>query len=748
MKFVVKIAAIVAFAAVAVLISVGNHTEATSNKIIKGPKGTCKGLVIDGASVPIAGATVYAIPASLVDVTSPITPATITSGQAEAYDEPLEDIINNPITVKTLAKGVTNTKGQFSIKGIDQTASYFFFAVPAATDTNHLPGGDLSRAAITLRAPKAKRTAGLTIHLTWAASSTATYIGTTQCYTCHSSAGPGPDATGCKSIAHALMFHKPNLAGDTANQDSAGHQGSSWNALASKFTVATQAKPNTKPVPVSGSLEALYVTEYNPTSATNNGQSFVVYENHASTNIDPTLNPPATFKTLAIYYLWCTGNTATDTYYITIENVFNEKDPKNFLTLQVPFFMGGYLRQKPFVKIPGLKGNYGSPVTFLSLPGSASQGLETNYDRSRRPFIDSLFGSFTSFAAIKGVTTNGNTTVTSLSLTYAQTANKLPTSGAPTEVSCAACHVGFGSIAPLPSTDPVTGEQLSQTVNDPNGVFDLAGDGNPSDVGINCEQCHGPGSDHQAAMTASPKGSPKAIVNPKFLGADRASLICGRCHDPRGILANESANFPLPGISRAYYIANYVAPTQKSFAASGLWPDQLHGKGGHHGLTYENYLCSKHSRNSTRMVACDDCHKTMGTGGYRYALAGDPDNSSLGQGLCNSCHNKDISAHVTEKTGSVMKGTGMNCINCHMTRTGKGGAGRPGLLLGTPTGAQADANLEYWQGDQSSHVFDVIHKFDPGVAGTTPPGTAMPSPYTNSCGTCHDASKLPFQSPQ
>jgi hypothetical protein len=60
-----------------------------------------------------------------------------------------------------------------------------------------------------------------------------------------------------------------------------------------------------------------------------------------------------------------------------------------------------------------------------------------------------------------------------------------------------------------------------------------------------------------------------------------------------------------------------------------------------------------------------------------------------------------------------------------MTRTGKGGAGTPGLILaGQITGLSSDANIIYWQNDQSSHVMDVPHKFSPGVAGTPDPALA------------------------
>ena len=203
--------------------------------------------------------------------------------------------------------------------------------------------------------------------------------------------------------------------------------------------------------------------------------------------------------------------------------------------------------------------------------------------------------------------------------------------------------------------------------------------------------------------------------------------------------------FPPPGISRADYLTNYVDPAFKGTPSSRLWPDGIHERGGHHSLTYANYVLSKHSRNARQMVACDDCHDAMGDSPYRYSLKGDPDDSQAG--LCSQCHAIDVTTHVPEKTGSAMMGAGMKCVNCHMPRTGKGGAGRPGLLLGTPTGLSSDANLMYWEGDQSAHIWlPFAHKFDPGVAGVQP-GLARPTPYTNSCGTCHDASKLQYQAP-
>ena len=61
-----------------------------------------------------------------------------------------------------------------------------------------------------------------------------------------------------------------------------------------------------------------------------------------------------------------------------------------------------------------------------------------------------------------------------------------------------------------------------------------------------------------------------------------------------------------------------------------------------------------------------------------------------------------------------------------------------------PTGTDADATTAYYENDISSHVFDVPRKNNVGVAGVSPI-KAMPIPYTQQCGTCHDPSQLQHQ---
>jgi hypothetical protein len=76
----------------------------------------------------------------------------------------------------------------------------------------------------------------------------------------------------------------------------------------------------------------------------------------------------------------------------------------------------------------------------------------------------------------------------------------------------------------------------------------------------------------------------------------------------------------------------------------------------------------------------------------------------------------------------------ISCVDCHMTMTMQTGAGY-GKGLVTKEGQN------YWMNDITSHLFTVPRKDNKAVKGVDP-GRAMPIPYTNACGTCHDAESL------
>jgi predicted CXXCH cytochrome family protein len=669
-----------------------DQVDATRGVRIKGK--SIKGLVSDSQRRPIAGATVFFVDTALLDTTQ-IKPADVLAGTSEGRDEPLEDIVNDATKAATLPQAVTNSKGQYKIK-LDATKTYFPFVKLPDGDVDHLPGGDASRVAI---GAGTVNKAGLNIMVSWRTPTDATYIGSSACLSCH------PDRAGHKKSAHALAIRVPGQL--TANQDLSAHPEA--NDYINFFKPAD--------VHTAAATKKLFYQDYSATMS----QKFDVI--------------PDTAKSGKVYlkvYLW--KNNADNNYYVTLENPSNTSDPLSPLHLKVGWTKGGYMnKQYLLLELPGRKGHYYG-FGFAGFTGP-SQGQQSWYDRTRHPFNDSL-SSYLSAGTDKAYGT-------------ADDKLQLPAVTGTFEGSCGACHFnGYSNYV-----DADTGEKLANAVSDTNGLQDINGDGVPEELSIGCERCHGPGSKHrELALQAPPaqtttravskRQAPdefrgKHIVNPSLLGADRSSMICGRCHRAAGI--TDYNNFPLPGISRAEFLANHVSPTAKGPPLTDYWPDQIHAK---KGKNYPDWLSSKHANNTRRLVACDDCHDSHFAENHPRFLRYDPEEAD--SPLCQRCHTKDVTEHAIEKTGNAMTGSVTECIHCHMAKTALEGAGRPGLILGTPAGTTTDANIVYWENDVVSHVMDVPNKFTPGVAGTKP-GSAMPVPYNYACGTCHDSSKLQYQ---
>ena len=55
------------------------------------------------------------------------------------------------------------------------------------------------------------------------------------------------------------------------------------------------------------------------------------------------------------------------------------------------------------------------------------------------------------------------------------------------------------------------------------------------DLGIGCERCHGPASNHVKAMNAAPAFSDLAIARPHLASSQQTLELCARCHSPRGV---------------------------------------------------------------------------------------------------------------------------------------------------------------------------------------------------------------------
>ncbi len=137
------------------------------------------------------------------------------------------------------------------------------------------------------------------------------------------------------------------------------------------------------------------------------------------------------------------------------------------------------------------------------------------------------------------------------------------------------------------------------------------------ETGVRCETCHGPGSDHVKAVTASAaRPTDTAILNPRNLSNDKLLLQCSQCHSGFSDLAD-----PVPD---DLLISNQVTALQKSqcYIQSGAGLSCLSCHDPHHDA----------ARSDVKPLrACLSCHSAAA--GKRAALC--PVNQ---KGQCMACH--------------------------------------------------------------------------------------------------------------
>jgi predicted CXXCH cytochrome family protein len=388
---------------------------------------------------------------------------------------------------------------------------------------------------------------------------------------------------------------------------------------------------------------------------------------------------------------------AAGAYMAQFTNVVNPADNNNAMTHEVVLtYGGGVYKQRPITKVDD---------SLFMIPLQFNQrGDDASADRTRKIWRDYHMDWWWNAA--------DNTFKTK------------PAKTASVDVQCAPCHFNGYNL-----TTNADGYYTAT------GVADAGGETHPvtgqaQELNIGCETCHGPGSEHVAAS-----GQGKFIVSPQNITPGRASMLCGQCHSrPQGNGTNKndspldaSDKMMLAGTSRADFLANYT--TRHDAASGDMWTDGLHSKSHHQ--QYTDFIQTKKYRNGSKLLTCASCHEPHGPGTDRHQLSGVSDSS-----LCTACHTDvAIQAHTVAKTGVPMTWSGdpsLECVDCHVTKTSSSGAGS------NPTTAKpgGTSGLKYYQGDITSHLFDVPAKTD------TSPASPMPVPYTNNCGLCHNMSSM------
>ncbi|HEX6239886.1 MAG TPA: hypothetical protein VFZ61_03285, partial [Polyangiales bacterium] len=265
------------------------------------------------------------------------------------------------------------------------------------------------------------------------------------------------------------------------------------------------------------------------------------------------------------------------------------------------------------------------------------------------------------------------------------------------------------------------GYQASAAV-EPLGVYDLDGDGRLELLGVSCEACHGPGSQH---LEQTPRG--RFIVSPSLLSTERQTLICGTCHsNPRGHggeLAPLDANgrMPHPGARRKDYLASHV--TRVDAQGADLFAS---GDSQTSHQQYTDFIRSPKYRNDSLLATCSDCHSPH----REFDLPADMNFSPASNAGCLGCHQpqQDVNAHALAKVGyDHLRGVDpdqLSCVACHQVKTALGGAHVPALL----DNEVPSAPVQYYWGDRTSHRFAFVGR----SAAATQPIAA-----TNDCAFCH-----------
>jgi len=610
--------------------------------------------------------------------TAEITGAGVLAGSTLGFDEPLEDAVANSGT--TFARVTTSSNGDYRFDNVAD-GKFFVYVAPGMNDLEHFPGGSLCRQSV---AGSSLRATTQNITVSSSPTATATYTGMTTCLSCHAEYDTE------KLLAHRLGFRVPGVSSPL--QDTSYHpeidEGLEFFLDATVYTDGTP----------------VYMYDFTPSRG---------FDKFKTTLTDPTGSGGVV---AAIEWLW--RDTGTTDYKITIENVGNPTDPNSPAERIVQLTYGGAVqKQRYMIEWPGLNGLY-------PLLQHQTDGDDSRYDRTRRQFRDYHLDFYWDQSGTPNDVSDDLIATPSITRNISR--------------NCLGCHAGGYE----QYTDPVTMEVLAHTIQDPNGEYDIDGDGLINDLNTGCENCHGAGSDHVTANAA------RYMVSPEYLSPSRSNQLCGRCHNRQeGADAiggdhplNAAGEWPEPGISRAEFLAEHVKPTVMGPKESKYWPDFKHPKSHHQ--QYPDWVKSAHYRNEKQLLTCFDCHDMHGGTGHERALVADPHEPDTQ--LCMNCHGATIvstAQHTLNMVGVTHGAATASCIDCHMNKTSKSGSGGYGFLLSPPTGTATDVTETYFDNDISSHVFDVPGKTNVGVQGVVP-ASAMPIPYTQACATCHDPSFL------
>lgn len=210
-----------------------------------------------------------------------------------------------------------------------------------------------------------------------------------------------------------------------------------------------------------------------------------------------------------------------------------------------------------------------------------------------------------------------------------------------------------------------------------------------ANLGVGCEACHGPGSNHVKAASVYFQYEKETIINPAKLPWRLRAMVCGQCHNWGASTAEVSPykkGFPkhygypsgyLPGKSISLYYIEETEEKKKHHQQYNEWKESQHAKAG---------------------IMCTTCHNP-----HPEEIVGSAQTKLTADNLCMDCHKtlQRRAAHRIHTFGS--------CIACHMPET---------------------------KGHEHSHTFQFVSPEESIRAGGV-------DNKPNSCNNCHHHKKTP-----
>ncbi|MCA9319966.1 MAG: tetratricopeptide repeat protein, partial [Planctomycetes bacterium] len=160
-------------------------------------------------------------------------------------------------------------------------------------------------------------------------------------------------------------------------------------------------------------------------------------------------------------------------------------------------------------------------------------------------------------------------------------------------------------------------------------------------LGISCERCHGPGSEHVAWHEAQPRDPiGRRIVRPSELDRERRLDICAQCHGDPGVLLGQAFSFR-PGTD----LADHVEQTSEAGA-----------RGFVHTANQIQKLRDSACFQGSDKLECLTCHSPHRQERERL--------SDKARQACLRCHEREACGEQAELIASVRD----DCAACHMPR--------------------------------------------------------------------------------